>query len=173
MIGVSETDRADAMQFGAANSLFHREGGEDLTHRVAAVDDGKRPEVGDEFRPRHCAANARSDARGVPGKPHHAVRLMPPQISLHQRICRNRSIRFGHADRDIDGGCEIPERIDLNPTRGHRDITHVRDGDERAEYPFDRCAQIARVTSRCVQPGQFGQHAVAGAYGEVRQEPKT
>jgi hypothetical protein len=98
MIGVAHADRGDAMGLGALDRLPRGARRQHLTHAVVAVDHGEPTGVDDKLRLRHGIAHARLQTRDIPGKPHHAMRLMSPQISLHQGVRCNRSIRRGHAD---------------------------------------------------------------------------
>ena len=85
---------ADAVRLGAADRFAHGVGGQHLAHRIAAVDHRDGAGIDDEGRrgdrPLHTPA---LQPRQVPGQAQHAVRLVAPQVGLHQGISDEPGVR--------------------------------------------------------------------------------
>ena len=98
MVGVAQPDRADAVQLGARGSPRWRRGprapGPSRRGR-RSTPRHRRRSTNTGFG--HRLAHARPQAGGVPGQAHHAVRLMSPQVRLHQRVGGEARVRVRHA----------------------------------------------------------------------------
>jgi len=50
--------------------------------------------------------HARADSRCIPRQPHDAVRLVPPQIRLHQGVCEDVRVLLRHSNRAVNTRAE-------------------------------------------------------------------
>ena len=57
------------------------------------------------------------DAVEIPAQSQHAVRLMAPQVGLHQRIGDEACVGFGHAGAGVDGGSEVEQVLCVDAWR--------------------------------------------------------
>ena len=107
VVGVAHADRADAVAPARWIAIGAGPLGEHLADAVAAVEQHQRPGVGRGRRGRCRAVMTPHLSRAdVPGQPQHAVRLVAPQVGLHQAVGDQPGIRFRYTDRLQNLGAE-------------------------------------------------------------------
>ena len=116
MIRHAHADRAESVRFRALDRFARGEFGDHMTDTVVSVDDRDAAGVDDEFRLRHRFHHAVADAVEIPAEAQYAVRLVSPQIRLHERVGHEARIALGHARAGIDSSGEIEQflRIDAH-----------------------------------------------------------
>ena len=109
MIGHAHADRRNAVHLRAPDRLFRRELRQHMADAVMAVDDRQRAGIDHEFGCRHRIHHLVAQPVEVPAQPQHAVRLVAPQVGLHQRVGNQPRILFRHALPGIDRGGKFDE----------------------------------------------------------------
>ena len=95
MIRVAHGDCRDAVRFGAFDGFARCQFGQHVSHAVVTVDDHDRTCIHHEFRLRHRLHHAVAQPIQVPPEAQDAVRLMSPQVCLHQRIGNETRVGLG------------------------------------------------------------------------------
>ena len=120
MIRHAHTDRTDAVGFGAFDGFFGSDFRQHMADAVVAVDHRHRTAVNDELRLRHRIHHLVAQTVEIPAEAQHAVRLVPPQIGLHQRVGNQQRVGFGHALTGVNSGAEFDQFLRINRYRSHR-----------------------------------------------------
>ena len=116
------------MRFGAVDGLLRGLRGKHLSHRIMAVNEGEPAGIDNQFGLRFRIPDAGLQARRIPGQPHHPVRLMAPQVCLHQRICSEPGLRRRHAGASVYRGRKIQKALRSNARlRFHIGLRQLQD----------------------------------------------
>ena len=102
MVGIAQPNRANPVDLGSTDCFFRSHSGQNLSHCVLAIDDSDSSSIDDDFRVGDGIANAGFEACGIPRQAQNSVRLMAPQISLHERICCKFRVCFRHANSHVN-----------------------------------------------------------------------
>ena len=111
VVGHAHADRADAVRLGALRSLRawrapSARGRRRRGRRSRAIAPASTTNSGFV-----TGFITRADAVEVPAEAQHAVRLVAPQVRLHQRVGDEARIGLGHAGAGVDGGGEVDEAV--------------------------------------------------------------
>ena len=102
------------MQLRASYRFLAREFGQHMAHAVVAVDHRHRAGIDHELRRGHRLHHAVADAVEIPAQAQHTVRLVAPQIGLHQCVGDEMCVARRHAGVGVDGSGEIDQLGGVN-----------------------------------------------------------
>ena len=92
-----------------------------MTNAVVTVDHRNGAGIDNELGFGHWFHHAVADAIEIPTEAQHAVRLMSPEVGLHQRVSYKARVALRHASAGVDGSGEIKKLLRINTRRGvHR-----------------------------------------------------
>ena len=83
---------------------------------IVAIDDRHGPGIDDQLGAGRRAHHALANPGEVPIEPKDPVRLVPPQIGLHQGVGKQRRISLGNACRRVHGRGETGQTVGVDPT---------------------------------------------------------
>jgi hypothetical protein len=110
----AHADRADAVRFRAFDRFLRCEHREHVPDPVVAFDDCDRAAVDYKLRRRHRLHHAVQHALEIPAEAQHAVRLVPPEVGLHERVRNEPRILLRHSRTGVNRSREIDEAFGVD-----------------------------------------------------------
>jgi hypothetical protein len=114
VIRIAHGNGRDAMRLRAPDRLVGRQHRENVSDTVVAVDQRDRARIDGELRLRDRLHHAITDAVEIPAEAQGAVRLVSPQVRLHQRIRNEARVRRGDADTFVNRCAEVDEALGID-----------------------------------------------------------